>query len=185
MPSSGPEASYVGLYTFVVSVIYLSEGGRCSESKLERALGKVNAADYVLGGQKTDKVLKQMEKDGYIVKVKEREAGGEESVEYVVGPRGRVEVSEVGVAGLVRDVYKGKDIDGLENRLEKSLGVGRVGNARDREADEPRGNGAAREVVAVEEEVQGDRRSSRRSSRRGSRRGAREEEDDDDEEEED
>ncbi|MCJ1474960.1 hypothetical protein MMC13_003620 [Lambiella insularis] len=184
VPSSGSEANYVGLYTFVVSVIYLSEGGRCSETKLERALGKVNAGAYVLGGQKTEKVLKQMEKDGYIVKVREREAGGEESVEYVVGPRGKVEINEEGVAGLVRGVYKDKELDNLEQRLEKSLGVGKVGkvaNERDAEVEQPQENGGARGGVAGEEEAQ---TSSRRSSRRDSRRRAQEEEEDEEEEEE-
>ncbi|MCJ1419159.1 hypothetical protein MMC32_005512, partial [Xylographa parallela] len=84
VPSAGPEAAYVGLYTFVVSVIALSEGGRCSETKLERALRRVNAGEFV-GGEKTERALRRMEREGYVVRVREREAGGEESVEWVVG----------------------------------------------------------------------------------------------------
>ncbi|MCJ1377932.1 Altered inheritance of mitochondria protein 18 mitochondrial [Xylographa soralifera] len=192
VPSSAPEAGYVGLYTFVVSVIYLSEGGRCSETKLERALRRVNAGEFV-GGEKTDRVLKRMEREGYVVKVREREAGGEESVEWVVGPRGRVEVGEMGVAGLVRGVYAGDrngDVEGLEKRLEKSLGVGKAGRGRD-EGDEGEVGGEVREDAGGSEEEQDERRPARRSSARSGTRGAdagdeeEEEEEEGEEEEED
>ena len=174
----------MGLYTFVVSVISLSEGARCSETKLERALRRVNAGEFV-GGEKTERVLKRMEREGYVVKVREREAGGEESVEWVVGPRGRVEVGEVGVAGLVRGVYKGgrgEDVEDLERRLEKSLGVGRVGGRRDEEEGEGRGDEGGRE------EDGGGRREGRRASARtgaGGVGGGDEGEEEDGEEEED
>ena len=124
-PSASAEGGYIGLTTFVVSVIYLSQGQRVSEGKLERHLKRCNADDYLLG-EKTDKVLKRMEKEGYIVKIREREAGGEETVDWVVGPRGKVEVGERGVASLVKGVYGKRDaeMDELEDRLEKSLGTG-------------------------------------------------------------
>ena len=100
---------------------------------MERVLRKVNAESYVLGGEKTEKVLKRMEKEGYIIKLKEREAGGEESVEYVVGPRGKVEVGERGVAGVVKRVYgkRGQEVEELEKRLEKSLGKGTFSGRKD------------------------------------------------------
>lgn len=84
----------------------------------------MNADDYVLGGEKTEKVLKRMEREGYIVKVIDRDGGGEESIEYVVGPRGKAEVGEIGVAGMVRKVYGKRDIEAeeLERRLVRSLG---------------------------------------------------------------
>lgn len=84
----------------------------------------MNADDYVLGGEKTEKVLKRMEREGYIVKVTERDGGGEESVEYVVGPRGKAEVGEIGVVGMVKKVYGKRDVeaDELERRLVRSLG---------------------------------------------------------------
>ena len=86
----------------------------------------MNADNYVLSGEKTEKVLKRMEKEGYIVKVRERDGGGEESVDYVVGPRGKAEVSEVGVAGCVRKVFgkTGMEREELERRLVRSLGEG-------------------------------------------------------------
>ena len=126
MPSVGAEAGYVGLYTFIVSIIYLCQGSRISEGKLERYLKKCNADNYAPGGEKTEKVLKRMEKEGYIVKIKEREVGGEETVDWVVGPRGKVEIGEGGVAALVKGVYGKRDVEveELEDKLEKSLGAG-------------------------------------------------------------
>jgi hypothetical protein len=70
--------------------------------------------------------------------------GGEEVIEYMVGPRGKIEVGEKGVAGLVREVYGRPDPDMLngnngntknaedkeemeefESRLQRSLGLGK------------------------------------------------------------
>lgn len=86
----------------------------------------MNADNYVLSGEKTEKVLKRMEKEGYIVKVRERDGGGEESVDFVVGPRGKAEVGEVGIAGCVRKVFGkvGMEREELERRLVRSLGEG-------------------------------------------------------------
>ena len=124
IPSTGAEASYVGLTTFIIALIYLSPSQTMSESRLEKHLKRMNADNHVLAGEKTEKVLKRLEKENYIIKVRERDGGGEESVEYVVGPRGKVEIGERGVAGLVRDVYGKKDAeaDELERRLARSLG---------------------------------------------------------------
>ena len=122
---AGLEASYTGLYTFIVGLIYLSQGQRVTEGKLQRHLKRVNADNYVLGGEKIDKVLKRMEKEGYVVKVKEKEVGGEEMIELVVGPRGRVEIGPEGVAGLVKEIWGPEtDMRDLEKRLDRSLGTG-------------------------------------------------------------
>jgi len=72
---------------------------------------------------KTEKLQKRMEKDGYIVKVRDT-TGGDEVVEWIVGPRGKVEVGDQGVRGMVQEVYG--DVDDpqeLDRRLERSLGV--------------------------------------------------------------
>lgn len=124
IPSTGAEASYVGLTTFILALIYLSPSQTLSEPRLEKHLKRMNADNYVLAGEKTEKVLKRMEREDYIIKVRERDGGGEESVEYVIGPRGKVEVGERGVAGLVRGVYGKKDAeaDELDRRLARSLG---------------------------------------------------------------
>ena len=126
VPTVAAEAGYTGLYTFIVSIIYLCQGGRISEGKLERYLKKCNADNNAPGGGKAEKVLRRMEREGYIVKIKEREVGGEETVDWMVGPRGKVEVGERGVAALVKGVYGKRDIEmsELEDKLEKSLGTG-------------------------------------------------------------
>ncbi|KAL8728883.1 MAG: hypothetical protein Q9166_005123 [cf. Caloplaca sp. 2 TL-2023] len=124
VPTSASESAYTGLYTFILSLIYLSPGHTIPESRLEKHLKRMNADNYVLSGEKTEKVLKRMEKEGYIVKVRERDGGGEESVDFVVGPRGKAEVGEVGVAGCVRKVFGkiGMEREELERRLVRSLG---------------------------------------------------------------
>lgn len=110
-PSTAVEASYTGLYTFIISIISLSPRGSITESRLKRHLKRLNADNYVLNGNKTEKVLQRMEREGYVVKVQERNGGDEEEAEYVVGPRGSAEVGERGVAGVVREVYGEKDAE--------------------------------------------------------------------------
>lgn len=53
---------------------------------------------------RTDKLLQRMIREGYLVRTRELD-GGEEQIEFLVGPRGKVEVGTKGVAGLVREVY--------------------------------------------------------------------------------
>ena len=121
----------------------------------------MNADNYVLSGEKTEKVLKKMEKEGYIVKVRERDGGGEESVDFVVGPRGKAEVGERGVAGAVRKVWgvRGPERGELEKRLVRSLGEEIEVNVR----EEVDGAGEAEEEG--EEEGTRDAGGRRRSSR--------------------
>ena len=74
-------------------------------------------------GEKTEKgALARMQRDGYIVKVRERGGEGEDSVDFLIGPRGKVEIGERGVAGLVREVYGDGGGDEVERRLVRSLG---------------------------------------------------------------
>ena len=157
------ESTYIALYTFVISLIYLSGGQNLAESKLERYLKRCNADDYT-PLDKTDKLLKRMEKEGYIIRVREREAGGEEMVSFVVGPRGRVEVGERGVAGTVRKVYGKRDVeaDELEKKLERSLGAGFIGrqNVNREQEDGQEENGG-------QEEEEGDGLVETSATRRG------------------
>ena len=172
IPSAGAEASYVGLTTFIIALIYLSPSQTMSESRLEKHLHRMNADNYVLAGEKTEKVLKRMEKENYIIKVRERDGGGEESVEYIVGPRGKVEVGERGVAGLVRGVYGKKDAeaDELDRRLARSLGDFVIDEKRTRadreegDIDGEQGNGDQAVGAGAEEE---DEQQQRTNSRRG------------------
>jgi DNA-binding PadR family transcriptional regulator len=71
-----------------------------------------------------DKTLATMVKDGYIVKVKDTSSGGEETVDYVVGPRGKMEVGRDGVAQLIRVMFGGsEDVEELEKRIDRTLQV--------------------------------------------------------------
>ena len=185
-PTTASEASYTGLYTFVIAVIYLSTAHRISDGRLETQLKRLNADNYVLG-DKTDKILKRMEKEQYIVKVKESETGGEETFDWVIGPRGKVEIGEQGVAGLVRSVYgsRGVEIEELEKRLERSLGEGtfRKKIIEEDDVEEEEGSGADVQQGVQGEKTNGRRTSGRRTSGRGRRRREEEEEDEEEEEE--
>ncbi|KAJ5736794.1 uncharacterized protein N7483_001919 [Penicillium malachiteum] len=101
-PSTYLESTYTAIYTFIISVISLN-GGTLPEQKLERYLGRVNA-DQQTPLEKTDKLIQRLCKDGYIVRTKEVD-GGEEIIEFMVGPRGKIEVGSGGVAALAREVY--------------------------------------------------------------------------------
>ncbi len=171
IPSPASEAAYVGLTSFILALVYLSPSSSISESRLEKHLKRMNADNYVLHGEKTEKVIKRMEKEQYIVKVRERDGGGEETVDYVIGPRGKVEVGERGVAGLVKRVYNKKDAeaDELERRLVRSLGD--VVIEKKRPVNNEESGGEAAEVEnAVTEPEQSSRRSGRRGSKKHTRR---------------
>ncbi len=171
------EASYTSLYTFVVSVIMLNNG-TLAEAKLERYLKRVNAETYTTVGS-TDKILTRMAKEGYVEKRRDT-SSGEEVVEWVVGPRGKVEVGTGGVEGLVKKVYGvGNNVEeheqdeDLEMKIKRSLGI---------KDDGARivvdGGGAA----ADEEDAAGEAEVEAEESRRRPKKGAREEESDDDDE---
>ncbi|KAL8994795.1 MAG: hypothetical protein Q9169_005331 [Polycauliona sp. 2 TL-2023] len=175
VPTSASESAYTGLYTFILSLIYLSPGGTIAESRLEKHLKRMNADNYVLSGEKTEKVLKRMEKEGYIVKIRERDGGGEESVDYVVGSRGKAEVGEIGVAGCVRKVFGkvGVEREELERRLVRSLGEGvEMKNRRSEEGEEEaegQADGDRVTEAAAEEEGQPNGNGGRNRSARGAK----------------
>lgn len=130
-PDEATESTYVALYTLIVSIIYLhtpsgeaeaSENGEpgedttepISEAKLMRYLSRLRLDSWTpMGGSSgstVDRMLARMVKEGYLEKRIDNSAG-EETVEWVVGPRGKREVGRQGVAALVRGVY-GFGIDG-------------------------------------------------------------------------
>ncbi|KAH8597710.1 MAGE family-domain-containing protein [Bisporella sp. PMI_857] len=113
------EASYVALCTMVVSLIALSPQGQCLEAKLLRYLGELNIDENMLG-EKTPLMLKRMANQGYIHRVVEK-TSDDETVNYVVGPRGKVEVGNHGTIGLVNEVYGEAAPNDLEERLRRSL----------------------------------------------------------------
>ena len=130
--SKEAEASYTALYTFVISIIYLNNG-ILPEAKLDRYLKRVNAETYTSLGA-TEKLLARMAKEGYVEKRRDTSTG-EENIEWVVGPRGKVEVGINGVQGLVKGVYgfsgigdhqdmEDKDEEKeLDKKLRRSLGI--------------------------------------------------------------
>ena len=158
VPTEMAEATYVGLYTFLISVIALS-GGSLGEAKLERYLSRMNAEQYT-PIEKTEVILQRMCRHGYLVKIRDGDGGGEEVVEYLVGPRGKVEVGAEGVAGVVKSVYGAGDgaemeieVEEIEKRVRRNLGLvmedrqeqGNTANGGDRaETNGKRKKGAAR-----------------------------------------
>jgi len=125
------EDSYVGLYTMTIALITIA-GGKIPEGKLDRALRRMNADQSTPVGSK-DKTLSLMAKDGYIVAIKEDEA-----VEYIVGPRGKVEVGRDGFANLIRMMYgEDQDQEELEKRIERTLNVAEAFNSSGVPAEPP------------------------------------------------
>ncbi|PSK60261.1 hypothetical protein B9Z65_1159 [Elsinoe australis] len=139
-PTTEAESQYTALSSFIVSLIMLS-GGNLAETKMERYLTRANVNEVTpftnsvtfTALDKTEKLLKKMEKDGFIVRVKDN-SSGDETVEYMVGPRGKIEIGAKGVEGLVREVYgEADDPEDLERRLKRSL---QVATARPSEGSE-------------------------------------------------
>jgi hypothetical protein len=117
-PTEEAESAYIGLYTFIISLIYL-KGGALPEAALDRFLRRANA-DQTTPVDRTEKLLQRMIKDNYITKVKDS-SSGEEKVHYITGPRGKVEVGEEGVTQFVKNVWGDDDADGLDLRIQRSL----------------------------------------------------------------
>ncbi|KAL4811493.1 MAGE family-domain-containing protein [Aspergillus unguis] len=161
-PTRGPmESAYTGLYTFIISLILLN-GGTLQEQKLERYLTRVNAETYT-PIDRTDRFLQRLCKEGYLLRNRESD-GGEEIIEYMVGPRGKVEVGARGVAGLVREVYgkqamtednditpaEKEKLEEFEFRLGRSLGF--------RKANDPLHNGQKEDGDEADREESNPRR---------------------------
>lgn len=121
-PTPAEEGTYTAVYSVLVALIALS-GGALPEAKLERYLRRLGMEDKtpVAGHGKTEQLLKRMEREGYLVKVKEAATAGEEDVSWYVGPRGRKEVGDDGVRGLTSAVY-GDLNDGEEAELQRRIG---------------------------------------------------------------
>jgi DNA-binding PadR family transcriptional regulator len=190
-PSLYTESTYTGLYSFIIAVIVLN-GGSLAEQKLDRYLSRTNA-EIATPVDRTDKLLQRLCKEGYIIKTREMD-GGEEVIEYVLGPRGKIEVGTSGVAGLVRTVYgkeKGdhegltqlqrEELEDFEGKLGRSLGIEPApvrANGVDGASDvgDARVNGSAEDREAPQSSWP------RRSSRRAPTQEEEEEEDSDSEE---
>ncbi|OHF03530.1 MAGE family protein [Colletotrichum orchidophilum] len=125
-PSSDAEASYVGFYTMIVTIIFLS-GGELSEQKLRRHLNRLNAEANV-AVEKTEDVLKRMQAQGYVVRKVQKNAAaqaqdGSEDVTWLIGPRGLEEIGVEGAAGMVRSVWADQADAELEKKIGASFGI--------------------------------------------------------------
>ncbi|KAF5228186.1 hypothetical protein FANTH_14560 [Fusarium anthophilum] len=142
-PSADDEATYVGFYTMIISVISLS-GGELSDQKLKRYLQRLNA-DRNVSMDKTEIVLKRMEKQGYVVKRVERPPlgqDGDSTTTWHVGPRGKEEVGVDGVMGMTREVYGDSWNDDNEKKLRASLNIRDAPQQDGEEEDEAAGEGS-------------------------------------------
>ena len=142
-----------------------------AEGRLESALARVNADNYFLSGERTENILKRMERQGYIVKIRERDGGGEETVDYMVGPRGKAEIGERGVASMARRVYAKKDAerDELERKLVRSLGDVVLDKKPGEGAEEADAGDAQQETGQEQDEIPGGRRRGRGGRRQSKR----------------
>lgn len=133
------ESTYTALYSFILSLIYLNKGA-LADGKMERYLKRVNVDSYTPLGS-IEKLMQRMSKEGYIEKRRDT-SSGEEVVEWVAGPRGRMEVGAKGVASMVQMVYAGAGGPGqgkveeqeLASKLERSLGI-KLRPERDQDED--------------------------------------------------
>ncbi|GJC97223.1 MAGE family protein [Colletotrichum higginsianum] len=134
-PSIETEASYIGFYTMIITII-LASGGELSEQKLRRHLNRLNAEANV-ASEKTEDVLKRMQAQGYVVRKVQKNAAtqaqdGSEDITWLVGPRGLEEVGIGGAAGLVRAVYGEQADADLEKKITATFGIS---SATDGEGD--------------------------------------------------
>ncbi|KAL2883938.1 hypothetical protein SGCOL_000576 [Colletotrichum sp. CLE4] len=125
-PSANAEASYVGFYTMIVTIIFLS-GGELSEQKLRRHLNRLNAEANV-AVERTEDVLKRMQTQGYVVRKVQKNAAtqaqdGSEDITWLIGPRGLEEIGAEGAAGMVRSVWDEQADAELEKKIGASFGI--------------------------------------------------------------
>ncbi|KAF2160449.1 hypothetical protein M409DRAFT_70417 [Zasmidium cellare ATCC 36951] len=158
-PTAVDESKYTAVYTVLVSMIRLS-GGALPDAKMERSLQRLQMEDNtpVVDFEKTEKLMKRLEKDGYIVRIKESTGTGEDDVYWTVGPRGKVEIGDNGVRGLTKAVYGEQESetaeDELERKIDRSLGISERLEQINREqaAEKPKKGGRKKQNQQQEEE---------------------------------
>lgn len=123
--SADDEAAYVAFYTLIISLIRIN-GGELSEAMLRRYLTRLNAERNSFTNTKTEDTLAKLQRQGYLVKNVDKEARqhgeAEMATTWFIGPRGKIEVGDEAVAGLVREIW-GQDGRGeeLETKLHATL----------------------------------------------------------------
>ncbi|CAL3964370.1 unnamed protein product [Diplocarpon coronariae] len=119
--SEDKEASYVALCTTIVSIIALSPNDSVPNHKLISYLERLNLEVNTAFGKK-DALLARMTKDGYIYKTIESTVD-DEQIDWRIGARGKAEIGNSGIEGLVREVYGKEAPKDLDKRLQRSLGT--------------------------------------------------------------
>ncbi|PUU82068.1 MAGE family-domain-containing protein [Tuber borchii] len=152
-PFGVKEQAYIGLTTMIVSLIYLN-GRSIAETKLDRYLRRMNADRSTAAGE-TGKVLQSMIRHGYISKQKDDNAN-DGTFDYVLGPRGKVEIGTDGVLSMIKTVYGVNVPEDVEKRMERNVGFDpeagvsqATGSHRRRER---RNNGTQRQAGSEDED---------------------------------
>ena len=125
--STSEEAEYVGIYSMIIAIIHMSPNHTIPNAKLESVLARLNLSKNMGSLDSTPNMIAKMSRQGYIYKSVEK-TQDEEQIDWYVGPRGKMEIGNQGIIGLVREVYGEDAPEDLQKRLHKSLGVemGRV-----------------------------------------------------------
>lgn len=148
-----------------------------SDAMLKRYLTRLNAETNTFNDTKTEDTLAKLQRQGYLVKNVDKDARqhgeADMATTWYVGPRGKVEVNDESVAGLVREVW-GPEDQGLE--LEKKLQISLSIRERDHVQNGEDANEEEEAVVEEAEQVEDNGGSSNR--RKGRRRQVQEEEED-------
>ncbi|KAF7190152.1 Non-structural maintenance of chromosome element 3 [Pseudocercospora fuligena] len=147
-PTPRDEAQYTGIYTVLVSAIMMA-GGQLNNDKMERYLQRLKIDDQtpVVDYEKNERLMKRMEKDGYIARVKESSGTGEDDIYWIVGPRGKIEVGEDGVRGITTAVYAPKteeEEEELERKVNRSLGIAQPSRSEVQPVPQQNGEGSRR-----------------------------------------
>lgn len=139
-----------------------------SDSRLRRYLRRLNAETNSFHSTKTEDTLARLQRQGYLIKNIDKEArqhGDEqEATTWYVGPRGKIEVGDEVVAGVVREVWGEQNDDDLEAKLQNSLQIqDRKASAQNGDHANDGASNAGNESAPVDN---GEGSSRRRSGRR-------------------
>jgi hypothetical protein len=99
----------------------MSPGGQIPDHKLTRTLRRLNVEENT-PLEKTAAILQKMIRQGYLIRITDRQ-GDEETIDWRVGPRGKVEIGNQGIQGFVKEIYGDDAPDDLDKRLNRSLGI--------------------------------------------------------------
>jgi hypothetical protein len=126
------ENYYVGMCTTVVTLVYL-HSGRLGDNRLDTVLFRKMG----ISSTEATELLTRMDKEGFIKKIVDTSTG-QESIDYIVGPRGKVQIGEEGVANFVKGVWGEDDAEDLDKQLKKTLDLSA-------KQSKPQSNGTTRE----------------------------------------